>query len=413
MTTEILSTWTDEVRLGIVDSQIDSIRRRTVTETAARVYRDGHVGVASAIGDIDHETLAAQAAAALRFEIPYPPPPARADVSETRSEGTWHGPESLVALIEELLSGLRGEFPGFVFSHSATCTRRVDTVRDDRGRSLRHEQVISEVGIIVKERGSPNIFDTYFTGSHPELTAGGMLEIARTHLTAFMTPAEAPPPRADGRHRIIFPGFSGTIARPLYSDLVARSYATGASMFAGKLGEQLLSPALTIHDTRDWRRHHCKPFDAEGTLRADPDQVIVSGGVLAGIAASRRDAERFQLPATGSALGSLGSTPNSGIFHLEPAPTAPDLAALLGGEPALLVWIESGGDVTRTGDVGAPTMVTLLVDASGQPVGRVAAGTLTGNFYEILGDDFVGVTEQTVSPLSADRFLVTHMALRR
>ena len=68
--------------------------------------------------------------------------------------------------------------------------------------------------------------------------------------------------------------------------------------------------------------------------------------------------------------------------------------------------------MTRTGEVGTVAMVMLRLDPGGRPVGRVAPGTLTGNLLEIFGEDFVGVTEQTVGQFDAERYLVTHMALR-
>jgi len=56
-----------------------------------------------------------------------------------------------------------------------------------------------------------------------------------------------------------------------------------------------------------------------------------------------------------------------------------------------------------------PAQVVLKVDADGQLVGRVAPATLTGNLFDVFGDDFVGVSRQTVDPFSAETFLVTHL----
>ena len=410
MTTEIYTQRQEEIRLGIVDTQIGSIRRRTVTETTARMYRDGHVGVASAVGDVDAEQLSKQAEQALRFSIPYPPPDSDTSSTTTR-QGQWRDTDALVAFAEAVLEPLRRDFPGFVFSNAISNTRITDKLHDDRGRTLQHDRVITSLGLIAKERGSPNIFDTYFGGVHSEMDAEGILAEGTAHLRAFQNQVPLPTPRADGKHKIILRGLQGTLGRTLSSELVARSYAKGSSMFTGRMGETLFHPQLTLVDSRDWTRHLCCPFDSEGTLRREPDCALIKNGVLNRVAVSRRDAQRFSLPHSGSAVGG-SSAPYSGIAQMELKPTAPDLRTLLDGQPGLLVWVEAGGDVTRTGDMGAPAMVILRVDADGTVVGRVKPGTLTGNLFEIFGADFVGVTEQTTSPFDAERFVVTHMTLQ-
>ena len=56
-----------------------------------------------------------------------------------------------------------------------------------------------------------------------------------------------------------------------------------------------------------------------------------------------------------------------------------------------------------------PAMVVLEVDASGCPIGRVPGCTLTGNIFDVFGNDFVGITQETVDPFSTEPFVVTHM----
>ena len=53
--------------------------------------------------------------------------------------------------------------------------------------------------------------------------------------------------------------------------------------------------------------------------------------------------------------------------------------------------------------------MVLVVDRNGNPIGRVPGCTLKGNISEVLGDDFVGITQQTVDPYSDEGFLVTHL----
>jgi predicted Zn-dependent protease len=90
------------------------------------------------------------------------------------------------------------------------------------------------------------------------------------------------------------PGGAG-IFQLLHSDLLARIYASGSSVFDGKVGsgEQVFSSSLDIVDTRDASRLRVRPFDMEGVVRDVPDLPLVKAGRMENIVASKRDAIRF------------------------------------------------------------------------------------------------------------------------
>ena len=56
-TREIIEAHSSSIKLGVVNSQIASVRTQVENETAVRVYKDDCVGVASAVGDADLEAL--------------------------------------------------------------------------------------------------------------------------------------------------------------------------------------------------------------------------------------------------------------------------------------------------------------------------------------------------------------------
>jgi hypothetical protein len=53
----------------------------------------------------------------------------------------------------------------------------------------------------------------------------------------------------------------------------------------------------------------------------------------------------------------------------------------------------------------------MAVDGEGKLIGRVPGCTLKGNLFNVFGEDFVGITEQTVDPYSDESFLVTHLTI--
>jgi PmbA protein len=415
MVREILTLEHRSLKLGVVNSQIASVRTQDEVERAVRVYDGGAVGTASAAGAVSLDTLTDQARAALSLGIPYPPEPS-ADASVSASHA---GPEvaldELVGFTEDLLARLTAEFPDFILSQGVTHTRRAFTLQNDLGLDLRYEGSSTSVVLVVKERGSANIIDTFVFADSPELGArdgvDALLEVLRPALLAHSREQPAP----SGRVPVVFASMAGHAGGPLLqlfqTDCTARSYATGSSLFSGKLNDPArpFHPDFHLADTRDAAAFRVCPFDMEGVVRARPALDIVRDGAVRNIAANKRDALRYDLPPTGSAVGALDELPSTGLAQLAITPTAPDLAALLGGREGLLVWFSAGGDVTRTGDISLPVQVAFKVAPDGQLLGRVPGLTLTGNLFKVFGEDYVGATEEKVDRYSEENFLVTHM----
>jgi PmbA protein len=410
-TREIIEAHSSSIKLGVVNSQIASVRTQVENETAVRVYKNDCVGVASAVGAADLEALTQSARDSLIFEIPYPVVPESDRVLSVRHEGTERNVSGLVNLAEEVLGAVRTEFPSFVFSHGVEQNKVGWRIHNDVGLSVDYERITTQVAFIAKEKGSGNIIDTFVGVEGSTLDVDRILAEFRSHLTAYTEPK----PARTGRQRVIFPGLAGMASSGLFqllrSDLSATAYAQGASLFESKVGDgrAWFSDKLDLFECRDPDLQRVCPFDMEGVVRDSLNLDIVKNGQLVSIAASKRDAERYGLPSTGAAVGTVSQLPVSGFGALGGRPTASILADLLDDEGGLLVWFVAGGDTTRTGDMAFPAMVVLEVDGSGRPIGRVPGCTLTGNIFDVLGDDFVGITSETVDPFSTEPFFVTHM----
>jgi len=325
--------------------------------------------------------------------------------------GDVHDVSSLVEMAEDVLGTLRDEFPDFVFSHGVEQDRLAWHIESTAGLDLHYQRVNTQVAFIAKEKGSGNIIDTFVGVGGPQLNVDGILDGFRSHLRAYSNPVQG----RSGHQKVIFPGLGGMAGSGLFqlfrTDLLARTYASGTSLFHGMVGDGQahFSPALHLFESRDPDLARVCPFDMEGVVRSPINLDIVRDGQLRSIAANKRDAARYGVPATGTAIGDIAQLPVSGFGRLDATPTAPKLADMLDERGALLVWFVAGGDSTRTGDMALPAQVMLSVDGDGRPIGRVPGGTLTGNIFDVFGSDFVGVTEETVDPFGEERFLVTHM----
>jgi PmbA protein len=414
MNREIVRSEHRAIKLGVIDSAIASVRTQTEEQTAVRVMDGRHIGLASACGRADLDALTSAARESLLFEIA-----CTASPEATRSLSAEHaGPvldvAGLVSMTESVLDVLRTEYPGFVFSHGVEQQELAWHIESDTGLDLHYRRVTSQIAFIAKEKGSGNIIDTFVGVEGTELDVEGALDEFRTHLTAYLNPV----PPLSGRQRVVFPGLDSMAGSGLFqlfrSDLTARTYASGASLFDGRVGDgnAHFNTNFGLHELRDPAQARVCPFDMEGAVRDPLNLDIVAEGKLCSVAASKRDAERYGLPPTGTAIGDVGVLPTSGFGRLGATPTANALQDLLGPDGAILVWFVAGGDSTRTGDIALPVAVALTLDSSGRSVGRLPGCTLTGNLFDVFGDDFVGVTRERTSPFSDEPFIVTHMTVQ-
>lgn len=410
-TREVVRIESSTLKLGVINSEVASVRTQTEAQTAVRVIDGDCIGLASAVGTTDLDKLTRAARENLFFEVPYPVTPQASRSMSVGHTGDTRSVDELVSFTQTILGSLRDEFPGFVFSHGVEQQHLAWHIESDAGLDLHYSRDSTQVAFIAKEKGSGNIVDTFVGVAGAELDVVGILREFRSHLDGY---GKIVPPRV-GRQKVIFPGLSGMAGAGLLqlirSDLVARVYAQGASVFDGMVGDDRahFSPDLSLREIRNPDDARVCPFDMEGVVRDALNLDVIRQGQLVSLAANQRDAQRYGVTATGTAIGDVAQLPSSGFGHLAAAPTAPKLSDLLDEDGALLVWFVAGGDSTRVGDMALPAQVMLVVDGDGRVVGRQAGATLTGNIFDVMGSDFVGVSAEKVDPYSDDSFFVTHM----
>jgi PmbA protein len=91
--------------------------------------------------------------------------------------------------------------------------------------------------------------------------------------------------------------------------------------------------------------------------------------------------------------------------------TAANLGDILKGK-AIYVCVTSGGDMTPSGDIGLPVMVGYLYE-NGNLLGKLPAFSLSGNVFDLLGNNFMGITQKGLfllddSPLLVTKFTIHH-----
>lgn len=397
MEKEFLTTTRRSVTLNVTGGKIDSFREQEETTGTVRVYEGGCIGVAGCLGAPDEEALTAKAKDALELGIPYP-----CNLEGALEKTDLHEDEiipvaAFLPTMQAFLDRLGKACPRFALSNKVSLSYGRTEYRNSLGRHLTSSGNSLSIELLAQNRGSGNLFDTVLTFEGDRFDADRLLEQFRREYDAFYTPADIAP----GRYPVIMgtSEFFGAFLR----QFVAEMYASGASLLSGKMGQSVFSDKLSLrNDMNPATNAGCCFFDEEGCVTPGLRPALIENGVLTGLLTTKKSAEKFGLPNLGTASAAYDGVPSLGFNQFYADATAPTLGALAPGK-AVYVVIASGGDMTPEGHYATPVQMAYLVE-NGKLVGRLPELNISGNFFELLGKDYLGTvhgTPQLKSMLSA------------
>lgn len=397
MEKEFLTTTRRSVTLNVTGGKIDSFREQEETTGTVRVYEGGCIGVAGCLGAPDEEALTAKAKDALELGIPYP-----CNLEGALEKTDLHEDEiipvaAFLPTMQAFLDRLGKACPRFALSNKVSLSYGRTEYRNSLGRHLTSSGNSLSIELLAQNRGSGNLFDTVLTFEGDRFDADRLLEQFRREYDAFYTPADIAP----GRYPVIMgtSEFFGAFLR----QFVAEMYASGASLLSGKMGQSVFSDKLSLrNDMNPATNAGCCFFDEEGCVTPGLRPALIENGVLTGLLTTKKSAEQFGLPNLGTASAAYDGVPSLGFNQFYADATAPTLGALAPGK-AVYVVIASGGDMTPEGHYATPVQMAYLVE-NGKLVGRLPELNISGNFFELLGKDYLGTvhgTPQLKSMLSA------------
>ena len=397
MEKEFLTTTRRSVTLNVTGGKIDSFREQEETTGTVRVYEGDCIGVAGCLGAPDEEALTANAKDALELGIPYP-----CNLEGALEKTDLHEDEiipvaAFLPTMQAFLDRLGKACPRFALSNKVSLSYGRTEYRNSLGRHLTSSGNSLSIELLAQNRGSGNLFDTVLTFEGDRFDADRLLEQFRREFDAFYTPADIAP----GRYPVIMgtSEFFGAFLR----QFVAEMYASGASLLSGKMGQSVFSDKLSLrNDMNPATNAGCCFFDEEGCVTPGLRPALIENGVLTGLLTTKKSAEKFGLPNLGTASAAYDGVPSLGFNQFYADATAPTLGALAPGK-AVYVVIASGGDMTPEGHYATPVQMAYLVE-NGKLVGRLPELNISGNFFELLGKDYLGTvhgTPQLKSMLSA------------
>lgn len=394
-----------DTTLNIVNSQIESVRNKHIAKTSQRVYQDGFIGVAGALGSFIEADLLKEAQEALKKKIDYPViPSAKQTLAYDMRQPMMSAPD-LIGEFSALLEELRNRQPNFIFSNKISLTEVRANFTNDVDLNLDYTDRCLSAGLIFKEKKSASVFDGSLGFQERKYDQKLVLEEFDLILNAYSEKVSLP---KLGRYPIIF--FTEEAPTDKFiSDLKADIFAQGGSLFSGKLGQQLFHGSFTFGQNLDPKTTYNTPFfDSEGVVNPGFVFNLIENGVLKAPYCDKKTAHKYGLFPTGSAFAPYDGVPQTALLRPAIKNTGQDLKSLLGGQMGILILMAGGGDFTPQGDYATPVQLALLFDGD-HLLGRLPEFNLSSNVYNMFGKGFRGATTNTFLPFSTGDFTVLEM----
>ena len=385
----------EETSLNLVQTQIESVRKKNITKTGFRLYKDNKIGVSGAIGKYNEEEQWEKSEKALSLDIDYP-----YDISgnlEKSVKKPCHFTDGVAFTeeMEELLNQLRQRHPNFLFSNKINLVTDDVTLENDSGLNLHSRISKIEASVLIKDKSSSDLMDAFMGMEGTRWDREEFLRMVNMTCEGLEKNVDI----ENGRHKVVIIPFGCDFMGKMYSELHGLKYGTGGSLFSGRIGEKLFNDNFTLYQSLSEEDGVLDPFfDTEGTVNDDFRFPLIENGVLKSPYTDKKYAHQFNLPLTGAAGGSYDSVPSLSPHPLVIQKSEKTMKELLEGEKAILVLFASGGDFTPDGKYATPVQTSFLFDGE-KMLGRLPQLNLTSNLYDMFGKDFVGSAKDSFTSL--------------
>jgi PmbA protein len=393
MKQEFITVREKETTARVQMSQVQAVRVKDIAKKGVRVYKDGKIGISGAVGDASDQELLENAVQNLSAGIEYPYPLSR-DLKDHRSYNDQPmSSQELLEHAEQVLAVLREEFPDFSFSEAFSASEFVVQMHNTEGLDLEYSDAFFALTLILKEKSTANLFDGALVCQTRKFDRDKFLNFNRDFLEAYRNKVELPKGE-------VLPVFTLGADGPL--DFIGRSlngerYAKGSSLFSGKLGQKLFSEKITIELNRNPVTNGRPFFDREGVVLAGDRLALIEAGKLSRLLTDKKTAQLYNLDHTGAAAGGYDDPPTIDGAHarsLAFKTDSEDIKKALQGQPAVFVFMASGGDFTADGSYASPVQVSFLFDGE-RLIGKLPEFTMRSHIDAMLGKDYIGTFANT------------------
>lgn len=385
MKTEFITITNKETAAKIVNSKIDAVRVKDIVKKGVRVYENGKIGISGAIGDIPDEELINQAVQNFEAAIEYPYDIESRTIDHRVVSNLNMTSETLLENAEEILAELNRTHDSFWFSEKISISEVTYAFKNTDGLDLLYKDSWFELGLILKEKSSANLFDGFIQYAGRTFDQEAFWAFNHAYLKAYSNKVELP----EGDKLPVFMLEPHELLGFLNRSLNGERYATGSSIFSGKIGEKLFNEKINIGQNFNPILTFAPHFDSEGVVLDNDQYRLVENGKLNHVFTDKRTAAEYKLPHTGAASSTYDGIPTLTGTRLRIDSDSKDIKKTLGGKPAIMVIASAGGDFTPDGSFAAPIQVSFLFDGE-KIIGKLPEFSIRSHLYKMLGEDYIG-----------------------
>lgn len=385
---EVFEIQSEATKIGFESNELKTFEVEETQGVAVRVQVGGRLGFAASSNLEAADQLIRNALESARFgealpvEFPRPQPGPQVQVYD----------QALASLSIDRLIEMGRELIAIVVAADPDVQVNLDMARRLRRTRLRNsagtdvEVTKTPLSLVMRVQRVRRddviiLFDYYSTAVWDE----GFQQFAR-RIADKLVLARRPASLGSGRMPVLFSPMGATVlALPLLEGLNGKNVYQGVSPLAGRVGERLFDPKLTLLDdpTLDGRPGSAS-HDDEGVPRRR--RALVEQGVLQGFVYDLRTAAQAGTAPTGSGERGLFSPPGPGFSNLIVESGDTPLAEMIAGiEEGLLVESPLGlGQGNVISGAFSNNLSLAFRIAGGEIVGRVKDVSIAGNIYEDL-----------------------------
>lgn len=391
MKQEFITIQEKETAVKVQNTRVNAVRMKDIVKKGVRVFDGGKIGISGTIGEVAEKALIESAVQNLSTGIEYPYPLSRERKDYRCYNDKPISAEELLTMSESVLETLRREYSDFDFSETISSNEVVWQMRNSEGLDLEYKDAYFSLGLILKEKKSANLFDGFIMCAGREFDLDRFWAFNHSYLEANRKTVDLP----QGDVLPVFTFEPDNLTGFLNKCLNGERYATGSSIFSGKIGEALFNEKVILEQNRDPRIFPRAFFDLEGVVLNDDRYVMIESGKLVSVFTDKKNADLYSLPHTGSASGDYDDMPSLTTAPLSFRTDSKDLKSALKGQPAILAVVSSGGDFTPDGSFAAPVQASFLFDGE-RIIGKLPEFTMRSHLYKMLGEDYIGTFDNNV-----------------